>query len=165
MSDRLKIRQKQLGVWRPPSSPSKYVHRRLEAAPRQPRDPKLDVVSGGAHLSGLRPFGFALPFAASASGRVSLKALLTNASGLRDHVAMAFLLIGDAPVALALTLEQGGAFGPNHLPSDNARGKARRRELRAPAESAAAIVHRGAWVVAPRCFFAAGGLSRGLGER
>ena len=73
---------------------------------------------GGAHLSGLRPFGFALPFAASASGRVSLKALLTNASGLRDHVAMAF------------TLEQGGAFGPNHLPSDNARGKARRRELR-----------------------------------
>ena len=30
--------------------PSKYVHRRLETAARQPRDPKLDLVSGGAHF-------------------------------------------------------------------------------------------------------------------
>jgi transposase len=47
-------------------------------------------------------------------GRVSLQALLTKASSLRDHVAMAFLLVGDALVALLLTLEQGGgAFGRN----------------------------------------------------
>jgi hypothetical protein len=44
--------------------------------------------------------------------RISRQAKLTKAGGLGEHVAMAFLLIGDTPVALLLTLEQvGGTFG------------------------------------------------------
>jgi hypothetical protein len=48
-SHRLKLRNKQLAVGRPPSASSKYVHRRPEGAPRQPLDRELDLV--GQHCS------------------------------------------------------------------------------------------------------------------
>src|SRR4029077_1829196 len=49
-SHRLELRTKQLAVWRPPSSPAKGVHRRPEAALREPFDLELDLVCLVAHL-------------------------------------------------------------------------------------------------------------------
>src|SRR4029077_1216705 len=43
-SHRLKLRNKQLAVGRPPSASSKYVHRRPEGALREPFDLDLDLV-------------------------------------------------------------------------------------------------------------------------
>jgi hypothetical protein len=68
----------------------------------------LDLVGSGAHLLGphrLLLIGLSL-------SRVSLQALLTNASGLGDHIAMAFLLLDDASLASLLALKEvGSTFG------------------------------------------------------